>query len=250
MNILGIDIGGSGIKAAVVDTLTGTLLTERFRVETPPEGKREDIRNAVVEVIEHFKWEEAIGFGFPAVVSDGCIMTASNIDKDWIGTKLTEYFGETISNQMFVVNDADAAALAEMNFGVGKDKKGVVLMLTIGTGIGAAVFCDNKLFPNLELGQIYLKNGIIAEKHVSAYIREIQGLSLEQWALRFNKYLKLVESYVNPDLIIIGGGISRKFQKFSSFLKTRAQILPAQMENNAGIIGAAYNASEKLKINN
>jgi len=245
MNILGIDIGGSGIKAAVVDTLTGDLLTERFRVETPFEGKREDIRNAVVEVIAHFKWEGPVGFGFPAVVSDGCIMTASNIEKEWIGTKLTEYFGEKISNPMYVLNDADAAALAEMNFGVGKDKKGVILMITVGTGIGSALFCNNMLLPNLELGQVFLKNGIIAEKHVSAYIREIQGLSLEQWAVRFNKYLKLIESYVNPDIIIIGGGISRKFQKFSSFLKTRATLLPAQLENNAGIIGAAYYASVK-----
>jgi len=247
MDILGIDIGGSGIKAAIVDISAGKLITERFRIETPPEGKKAEVRKAIAEVITHFHWEGPVGIGFPSVVNNGCVLTASNIDKDWIGTDIRTYFGEIITNPLFVLNDADAAAYAEMNFGSGKDKKGVILLLTVGTGIGTAIFYNNILIPNLEFGQIYMKKGTIAEKYASAHTREEKNLSLKGWALRFNKYLNLLESYLYPDFIIIGGGISRKFEKFAPHLSTRALVMPALLENNAGIIGAAYFASLNLK---
>ena len=245
MNILGIDIGGSGIKAAIVDTLSGALLTERFRIETPTGAKKMDVRKAIADVVDHFKWEGPIGCGFPAAINNGTVLTASNIDTEWIGTNISEYFSEVISNHVFVLNDADAAAFAEMNFGNGKDKKGVILLLTVGTGIGSAIFHNNMLIPNLELGQIYMKKGTIAEKYASAHTREEKNLSLKGWALRFNKYLLLLESYIYPDLIIVGGGICRKFQKFAPHLTTKAQVMPALLENNAGIIGAAYFAFTK-----
>jgi len=245
MNILGIDIGGSGIKAAIVDTTNGTLLTERHRIETPEGAKKEDVRKAIVDVVAFFKWEGAVGCGFPAAINNGTVLTASNIDTEWIGTNIPEYFGDAIKNPIFVLNDADAAAMAEMNFGNGKDKKGVVLLLTVGTGIGSAIFHNNMLIPNLELGQIYMKKGTIGEKYASAHVREVKNLSLKGWAIRFNKYLLLLESYIYPDLIIVGGGISRKFAKFAPHLITKAQIVPALLENNAGIIGAACYASLK-----
>lgn len=248
MEILGIDIGGSGIKAAVVDTTTGTLLTERHRIETQPQAIKNDVRNAVAEMVKYFNWKGPVGCGFPAVVMKGHVLTASNIDKEWIGTSITEFFGKKIKNPFFVLNDADAAALAEMSFGNGKDKKGVVLLLTIGTGIGTAMFCNNVLIPNLELGQLYLKSGMIAEKFASAHVRKEENLKLKEWAARFGQYLNLLESYLYPDIIILGGGISRKFEKFSPWLNTRAELLPAKFENNAGITGAALYAERESRI--
>ncbi len=246
MEILGIDIGGSGIKGAVVDTAQGLLLTERFRIETPEGAHKADVRDAVKAMIEHFGWTGPVGFGFPAVVSNGIISTASNIDSGWIGTDLAAYFGEKIALPLFVLNDADAAALAEMAFGNGRDREGVVLLLTIGTGIGSAVFFGGHLIPNMELGQLLMPKGIIAEKYASAQVRKVKNLTLKEWALRFNKYLMLVENYINPDTIILGGGISRKFEKFSRHLTpARATLLPALLENNAGIIGAALYAANR-----
>jgi len=247
MNILGIDIGGSGIKAAVVDTITGILKTERHRIETPAGAKKEDVRNAIAEMLNFFNWEGPVGCGFPAVVMNNTVLTASNIDKDWIGTNIVSFFNEKISNSFFVLNDADAAALAEMDFGNGKDKKGVTMVITVGTGIGTAMFCNNVLIPNLELGQLLLKNGLIAEKYASAHVREVEKLKLKEWAARFQKYLTLIEGYFYPDTLIIGGGISRKFEKFSPHLATRALLLPALFENNAGITGAALFARRHYK---
>lgn len=248
MEILGIDIGGSGIKAAVVDTATGTLLTERHRIETPPHALKNDVREAVLQMVTHFNWKGPVGCGFPAVVMKGQILTASNIDKKWVGTDCGAFFGKKIKNPFFVLNDADAAALAEMTFGNGKDKKGVVLVLTIGTGIGTAMFCNNVLIPNLEFGQLFLKSGMIAEKFASAHAREVENLKLKEWAARFDQYLNLLESYLYPDVIILGGGISRKFEKFSPWLNTRAELLPARFENNAGITGAAIYAERQMGV--
>lgn len=246
MEILGIDIGGSGIKGAIVDTTKGELLSERFRIETPPGAGKIAVREAIADMMSHFSWDGPLGCGFPAVVMHGTILTASNIDKEWIGTDFASFMSEKIKQAIFALNDADAAALAEMTFGNGKDKEGVILLLTIGTGIGAAMFCNNTLIPNLELGQLYLKNGMIAEKYASAHAREAENLKLKEWAARFDKYLNLLESYLYPDLIILGGGISRKFEKFSPYLNTRAALLPAKFENNAGITGAALYAASQL----
>jgi len=247
MKVLGIDIGGSGIKSAIVETAKGKLLTERHRIETPKGAPKEGVRNALIDTIKHFNWDGPVGCGFPAVVLDNKILTASNIEKEWINTDIIQFFEKKISNPLYVLNDADAAALAEMRFGNGKNKNGVILLLTVGTGIGSALFCNKILLPNLELGQLLLKNGMIAEKYCSAHSREVEQLKLKEWAERFNKYLMLLESYINPDTIIIGGGISRKFEKFAPHLTTRAEVLPALFENNAGITGAALYASKMSK---
>ncbi len=243
--ILGIDVGGSGIKGSIVDITSGKMLFERYRIDTPPEAKPTEIGEIIKLIAEHFNYKGIIGCGFPAVVQNGIIKTASNIDKQNISTNAQSLFSEIIGEKVYVFNDADAAGYAAVNYGAGKDVKGVVLMLTIGTGIGSAVFLDGKLIPNTEFGHIYMKNGLIAEKYCSDAIRKKQDITWEQWGERFNKFLKYIEKLIYPDLIIIGGGMSKKIDRFKNHIKIKAKIVPAQLQNDAGIIGAACLAANK-----
>jgi polyphosphate glucokinase len=238
MNILGVDIGGSGIKGAPVDCKTGELLTERYRIPTPRPATPKAVTKTLVKIVEHFKWTGPIGCGFPAAINQGRIGTASNIDNDWIGAEVFDLFASATGCQTVVVNDADAAGLAEIAFGAGKNIKGVVFVITVGTGIGTAAFSQGCLFPNMELGHLIL-NGKIAEHFVSDAVRKQENLSWKKWSKRFGEYLKEIERLFWPDLIIIGGGVSKKHDKFFHYFKTRAKIVPAQLLNNAGIIGAA-----------
>lgn len=238
MQILGIDIGGSGIKGALVDAQTGEMVTERFRVETPKSAKPSDVAECVKQIVEHFKWTGKVGCGFPAVIQHGVVKTASNIDKSWIGVNARELFNQVTGCEFQVVNDADAAGLAEMSFGAGVNQMGVVVLVTIGTGIGSAVFTDGVLVPNTELGHVMVKDQV-GEKYASDATRKKEDLNWEKWAKRLNDYLDRIEFLVWPDLILIGGGASKKFEKYASELKPRAVLKPAQLENNAGIVGAA-----------
>lgn len=241
MEILGVDIGGSGIKGARVDTVTGQLLSERYRLPTPKSGSPKAIAKTLKKLAAHFEWASVIGCGFPAVIQNGVARTASNIDKSWIGTNAAGLFSETTNCKAYVVNDADAAGLAEMQFGAGKDQKGIVLLLTVGTGIGSALFTGRKLVNNSELGHIYL-NGEIAEKYAADSVRKSANLTWKKWAKRFDKYLNHVEGIFWPELIIIGGGASKRFDKFSKYLSVKSRVVPAQLLNDAGIIGAALYA--------
>lgn len=249
MEILGVDIGGSGIKGAPVDTENGQLLSERYRLSTPKSGSPKAIAKTLKKLVAHFEWSGVIGCGFPAVIQDGVARTASNVDKDWIGANAAALFSETTNCKTCVVNDADAAGLAEMRFGAGKDQKGIVLLLTVGTGIGSAMFTGGKLVTNSELGHIYL-NGKIAEDYTSDAARKSSDLTWKKWAKRFDKYLDHVESIFWPDLIIIGGGASKRFEKFRKYLTVKSNVVPAQLLNDAGIIGAALFAEsmEKAEI--
>lgn len=238
MQILGIDIGGSGVKGAVVDTESGNLVTERFRVDTPKPATPDQVAQCVKKICEHFDWNGQVGCGFPAVIQHGVVKTASNIDKSWIGVNAKSLFKSVTGNEFQVVNDADAAGLAEMNFGAGKGELGVVITITVGTGIGSAVFTDGVLVPNTEFGHIIVKQQV-GEKYASDATRKKDDLNWEKWAKRFNDYLNRVEFLLWPDLIIIGGGASKKFEKFDKTLKTRATVKPAELLNNAGIVGAA-----------
>ena len=247
MGILGIDIGGSGIKGCLVDVEQGLLETPRFRLETPPGAKTDEMAAVVREVVSHFDYKGPVGYGFPAVVLKGVVYTAANIDKGWIGLDAAGLFKEFTKCPAYVLNDADAAGVAEMKFGVGKDyPKGVVLMLTLGTGIGSAIFLDGKLVPNLEFGHLEIR-GKDAEERASDATRQRKDLSWEKWAERLQEYLNTVERLIWPDVVILGGGVSKEWQKFMPFLKLRAKILPAQLLNQAGMIGAALYADEKSK---
>jgi polyphosphate glucokinase len=246
MEFLGIDIGGSGLKSAIVRTDTGDLISERHRIPTPQPAEPKAIAKTVKTIVAHFGWSGPIGCGFPAVVQHGIVRTASNIDKSWIGTNIVELFENFTGNTAFVINDADAAGLAEMQFGAGKDHKGVVVLITIGTGIGSAFFIGGSLFPNTEFGQ-FLINGKIAEKYTADAVRKKQNLTWKKWAKRFNKYLQHLEFLLWPDLIVIGGGASKKFEKFAKHISIKSQIVPAKLLNNAGIIGAAVAAAKKQK---
>jgi polyphosphate glucokinase len=247
MGILGIDIGGSGIKGCVVDVEQGQLETSRFRLETPPGAKPDEMAGVVRDIVSHFDYKGPVGYGFPAVVLNGVVYTAANIDKSWIGFDAAELFKGFTKCPAFVLNDADAAGIAEMKFGVGKDfPKGVVLMLTLGTGIGSAIFLDGKLVPNLEFGHLEIR-GKDAEHRASDAARQNKDLSWEKWAMRLQEYLSTVESLIWPDLVILGGGVSKEWQKFMPYLKLRAKILPAQLLNQAGMIGAALYADEKSR---
>jgi polyphosphate glucokinase len=241
MQILGIDIGGSGVKASIVNTETGEILSERQREPTPQPADVKAIQKTVLKIVDSFKWKGSIGAGFPAVVQNGIVRTASNIDKNWIGIDVQTLLSETVGSSVFVLNDADAAGLAEITFGTGKEKKGVVVMITVGTGIGSSFFIDGKLFPNTEFGQ-FLLNGKIAEKYAADVVRKKLNLSWKKWGKRFNKYLKHLESLIWPDLIILGGGVSKKFDKFKNDITIETEIVPALLQNNAGIIGAAMAA--------
>lgn len=238
MEILGIDIGGSGIKGAPVNNRSGMLTAERKRIPTPSPATPEEITDTFARIVKYFNWSGSIGCGFPAVVRNGIVGTASNIDKRWIGQNVSQLFTEAAGNETVVINDADAAGVAEIAFGAGRGVKGVVVIITVGTGIGTAVFSNGHIFPNTELGQIII-DGKIAEHFASDAVRKKEDLSWKKWTKRFNTFLAEIERLLWPDLIIIGGGVSKKQGKFFQYLDTKAKILPAKLLNEAGIIGAA-----------
>jgi polyphosphate glucokinase len=238
MAILGVDIGGTGIKGAPVDTDAGKLLDERFRVVTPQPATVEDVVECIGKVADHFGWAGEIGCGFPSVVKKGTIYTAANIDHGWIGVNAKELIEHRTQCRTHLINDADAAGLAEMHFGAGKDNKGLVLMVTIGTGIGTALFTNGELVPNTELGHVIIRDKE-AEHRASNRVRLEKELSWKKWAERFDEYLVYLERLFWPDLIIIGGGLSKDFSKFSSYLTIESPVVAATMLNEAGIIGAA-----------
>lgn len=238
MQILGIDIGGSGIKGAPVDTESGEFLAERFRLPTPEGGKPEAIAQTVAEVVRHFKWQGPVGCGFPAAVRSGVVVTAANIHKSWVGVNAPALFSQATGCAVQVVNDADAAGLAEMTFGAGKGRKGVVLIVTIGTGLGTCLFTQGILVPNLELGHIEI-DCEDAELFASDAARKRDDLSWKKWAKRLDNYLTRLEQLVWPDMIILGGGVSKKQEKFLPLLTVQAEVTPALLLNDAGIVGAA-----------
>lgn len=239
MEVLGIDIGGSGIKGAIVNIETGEFVSERHRIETPQPAKPSNIVETLDKIVKHFNWTGKIGCGFPSVVQNGVIKTASNIDKANVGVNANELFSKTTGCQVKVFNDADVAGFAELKFGNIKNFQGMAIFLTIGTGIGSALFKDGVLIPNTELGHIYMNNGLKAEKYTSDAVRKKEDLNWKVWGKRFNEYLDYLDKLFYPELIIIGGGTSKKFEKFSKLISIQADIQPAQLLNNAGIIGAA-----------
>jgi len=241
VEILGIDIGGTGIKGAPVDTLTGELLGERFRLLTPSPATPAAVSATVAEVAAHFSWHGPIGCGFPAAIRGSKVRTASHVAKEWIGCEAERLFQDSTGCPVAVLNDADAAGYAEMRFGAGQGRKGVVLIVTLGTGIGTALFIDGHLVPNTEFGHIEIR-GKEAEVRAASSARERKDLSWKKWARRVDEYLKHMNAYLWPDLIIIGGGVSKKADKFVPLLTVETDIVAAQMQNEAGIVGAALAA--------
>ncbi len=244
MDVLGIDVGGSGIKAAPVDIETGTLQTERFRIATPQPATPDAMLDVIGQLIAHFEWTGRVGCGFPGVIKDGTVHTAANIAPEWIGTNIEQRIAAITNAPVSVLNDADAAGLAEMRWGAGKDQRGVVLMLTFGTGIGSAIFLDGKLVPNTEFGHTEVR-GKDGEHRAADSVRENKKLSWKHWAKRVDEYISTMEHLLWPDLIIVGGGVSSDADKWVPLLHTRAPVVVAQMLNSAGIAGAALAAALK-----
>lgn len=245
MQILGIDIGGSGIKGAPVDLESGNLAAERNRLPTPSPARPEPVAAVVAEVVKSFDWHGPVGIGFPAVVQGGVTRSAANIHKKWIGANAQELFAQATGCPVVVVNDADAAGLAEMTYGAGRNRMGVVLMVTIGTGLGTALFTNGHLVPNTELGHIEI-GGEDAEWRASDAARKRESLTWKKWGRRFNRYLGTLEKLFSPDLFILGGGSAKQYEKFIPYLELNAEIVPAQSLNEAGIIGAALAASKMM----
>ncbi|WP_026972251.1 polyphosphate--glucose phosphotransferase [Aliagarivorans marinus] len=241
MRILGVDIGGTGIKGAIVDSVSGELLSERHRIPTPQPATPNAVADTLKQLVDHFEWRGPVGCGFPATVHHGVAQTAANIDKSWIGTNAAALFSAATGCNCVVVNDADAAGVAEMAFGAGQDRSGVVILITVGTGIGTAVFVNGELLPNTELGHLLLGD-TVAEHYASARVREQQDLSWKKWGKRFNTYLQRLEFLFSPDLMIIGGGASKKFDKYVEQFEVKSEVVPAQGLNQAGIVGAAMYA--------
>ncbi|MEU1665548.1 polyphosphate--glucose phosphotransferase [Streptomyces sparsogenes] len=241
--ILGVDIGGSGIKGAPVDLARGDLAEERFKVLTPQPSTPDAVADRVREVVDAFGWSgRPVGVTFPGVVTDGTTRTAANVDKGWIDVDAAALLGERLGSPVTVVNDADAAGIAEMTFGAGRGRTGTVILLTFGTGIGSAVFTAGRLVPNTEFGHLEL-HGHEAEKRASSKAKEDHDLSWQTWAHRVQKYLAHLEMLFSPELFVIGGGVSRKAAKFLPLIEgIRAEVVPARLQNNAGIVGAAMAA--------
>lgn len=243
MQRLGIDIGGSGIKGAPVDLDAGTFAQERLRIPTPEGGKPADVAKVVAEIVAHFPDVDGpVGCTFPAVMSNGVALTAANVDDSWIGTDAQALFKQAAGRDFVVVNDADAAGIAEMRYGAGNGERGVVLMLTLGTGIGSALFVDGVLVPNTEFGHLEV-NGKEAEHLAAESVRETHDLKWKEWAERLDEVIAAMDRVLWPELIMIGGGVSKKSEKFLPHLNPRARVIPAQLLNDAGIIGAALATS-------
>jgi polyphosphate glucokinase len=243
MEILGIDIGASGIKGAPVDTESGNLLAERYRLPTPESAKPGPMIELIDQIARHFKWSGAIGCGYPGVIIDGITLTAANLNPKWVGLEAARQIAEKTACPVCILNDADAAGLAEMKFGAGRDRMGVVLIVTIGTGLGTALFTNGHLLPNSEFGHVEL-DGEEAERRASEAARKREKLSWKKWGDRFNHFLQEMEKLLSPNLIILGGGGSKRFNEFSQYLTLRAEILPAQLLNDAGMVGAALAARD------
>ncbi|HRW43142.1 MAG TPA: ROK family protein [Microthrixaceae bacterium] len=255
--MIGIDVGGSGIKAASVDPATGSLTSGRIRITTPTPATPDAVIGTIVEVVErvmdgegaaHLDADAPVGLTLPAVVRNGTVSTAANIDPGWIGVDAVDVIGRALRRPVVVVNDADAAGVAEMRVGAGRGDDGravagVVLMLTLGTGIGSALFVDGTLVPNTELGHLPLHGGD-AERYAASSVRKAERLSMKSYAQRLQEYLELVERLLWPDLILIGGGISKRADEFLPLIDLRTPILPARLRNQAGIVGAAMLAAE------
>ena len=245
-HILGIDVGASGIKGAIVDVKTGELLTERHRVPTPQPATPAAMTSAFEELLGMFDYDgEHIGVGFPAIVQRGVAMSAANIHPDWIRTSVEKLWSKASGKRVHCLNDADAAGVASVEFGSAKQEDGVVCFLTIGTGIGSALFFENKLIPNSELGHIYMPNGMKAEHYASNKTRKMLDLSWTEWGQRFDEVLAQVERVVSPDLILLGGGASKRFDLYKDCFNITCPIAPAQFKNQAGSIGAAIYASKR-----
>jgi polyphosphate glucokinase len=246
MVTLGIDIGGSGIKGAPVNVTTGEFVAERIRIETPLPSTPENCARVVGDIVQRFDYRGPIGVTFPAVVRHGVTLTAANVDKSWIHCDAEELLRQVTGMPVIVLNDGDAAGVAEVAFGAGKGVAGTVVMFTFGTGIGSAFFSDGVLLPNTEFGHLLIR-GKDAEKRASAKVKQDKDLSWKQWSKRVNEFLYEIDKLFTPDLIIIGGGVSKKFDKFGGLLKSGAKIVPAKFFNDAGIIGAAMAASKLVK---
>ncbi len=241
MQVLGIDIGGSGIKGAPVDLERGELIAKRHRIPTPSSGDPEAVADVLRKIAEHFSWKGAIGCTFPGIIKRGVIHTAVNLDKSWVGTDARHLFSEATDCPVHVLNDADAAGIAEVTYGAGRGTLGVVIMLTFGTGIGSAMFASGHLVPNTEFGHLELWGGD-AEKRASDRARTKEKLGWKQWSKRVNVYLNHLELLFSPNLFIIGGGVSNKADKFFKHLSTAAPLVAAELRNDAGIVGAALRA--------
>lgn len=243
---IGIDIGGTGIKGALVDTKNGELLSSRIKLETPAGGEPEAIAEVVAQIVSQLtdRSDKNIGICFPAVVKDGVTKSAANVSQRWIGLDAQELFSKALHSKVEILNDADAAGYAETVFGAGKSKPGLVIMTTLGTGIGTALIHNGVLIPNTELGHIQLE-GVDYETRASFAAKEREGLSFEQWAERLQMYYSQLELLLSPNLFIVGGGISKSHKEFLPLLKLKTPIVPAKLKNSAGIIGAAAIANKK-----
>lgn len=241
--VLGIDIGGSGIKGAPVDVERGALLSERQRIPTPEGAKPSDVAKVVAELVRHFDWQGEVGCTFPAIVRGGVTLSAANVDQGWIGLNAAKLLAEATGRPVAVLNDADAAGLAEARYGAGEGVGGVVMLLTFGTGIGSGLINSGVLVPNTELGHLEL-DGREVEPWASDRAREKEDLSWKQWVKRVNRYLGHLEMLFSPDLFIIGGGVSKKADKWLDLIEARTRVVPAALQNEAGIVGAALYASQ------
>ncbi|WP_276390415.1 polyphosphate--glucose phosphotransferase [Eudoraea chungangensis] len=239
MVVLGIDIGGSGMKGALVNSITGEMLTERHRIPTPKSRKPKEMAAVVKEIVAHFNHKGPVGCGFPTVIRHGVCKSQGNLHKKWLNLNVKELFSEATGLPVTVINDADAAGYATMNYGIGKGKEGLVIMITIGTGLGSGAFFNGELIPNFELGQIPYKKYEKIEDWAAASAKEREELSFKQWGKRFNKFLAYVELLVSPDHIILGGGTSKQFDEYKKYITIDTPVIPAELRNQAGIVGAA-----------
>ena len=233
------------MKGALVNSKTGEMVSERHRIPTPPSRKPEEMAEVIKQLVAHFNYKGPIGCGFPTIIKHGVCKSPGNLHKSWLGVNVEELFGKATGLPVTVINDAGAAGYATMNYGVGKGKKGLVIMITIGTGLGSGAFYNGELIPNFELGQIPYKKYKKIETWAAASAKEREGLSYKKWAKRFNVFLGLVELLVAPELIILGGGTSKDFDQFKKYIPIETPVIPAELRNHAGIIGAAVAALHK-----